>query len=102
MLRISWGWILTILSFKNVKDYLNYKTLLLPWSVGEELSDLKDCNPDIEHIGDMEDIGGMVTPWPEVLSRRRLAAAQASAKVLMTLLMSIERLEIKCQVLVNM
>ena len=72
----------------------------LPRSAGAELSDLKDCSPGIWDIGD---IGGMVTPgiWPELLSKRRLAAAQASAKVLMTLLMSIEKLEIMCE-LVNM
>ena len=75
----------------------------LPRSAGAELSDLKDCSPGIWDIGDIGDIGGMVTPglWPELLSKRRLAAAQASAKVLMTLLMSIEKLEIMCE-LVNM
>lgn len=69
---------------------------LLPWSVGEDVSDLSDCRPGIRAIGDTGDMGGMVTPLvtpgPELLSSRRLAAAQASANVLMTLLMSIERL----------
>ena len=75
----------------------------LPRSAGEELSDLKDWRPGILDMGDIGAIGDMVTPgpWPELLSKRRLAAAQASAKVLMTLLMSIERLEIMCE-LVNM
>ena len=64
----------------------------LPGSVGEELWEFKDCNPGIwemEETDDMEDVADLATPWLELLSKRRLAAAQASANVLMTLLMSI-------------
>ena len=99
MIRFSFGWILTILK-KYILKRMKPKMNSLPRSAGEELSDRKDCSPGIWESGDL---GGMVTPgpWPELLSRRRLAAAQASANVLMTLLMSIERLEIMCE-LVNM